>query len=478
MAEGGTGRSSRRAEVLLPFLSVLIDAAAIESAFLLSYVLRSRTGLFERFGFVYEAAPPFERYFVTSLVVVVAWILLFQARQMYRTRRNVMLSEELLNIVRVVTFGMLLLMSAAFLYRDFSYSRLFVALLWILSIVFLFLGRAGINSYERHLYRMRRHLQRAVILGATASAGDIYRKLHRHASFGFEILGYFSQQRAADGALLNSPWLGTLPAAPAYLLDNGINLAFIALPADQQGDLLDVVHACEGVDIEFMMVPDMVEMLTTQVRTNELEGIPFLKLKGIALTAWGRISKRAFDLAVSLLSLLLFAPLWIVIAMAVKLTSRGPVLFTQRRVGLDGRSFTMYKFRSMRPGAEEQTGPVWVREHDPRRTAVGVFLRKTSLDEFPQLLNVLKGEMSLVGPRPERPFFVEKFKHLVPQYLDRHRVKTGMTGWAQVNGLRGGTSLEERIRYDLYYIENWSFAFDIRILLRTLHAAIKVKEVH
>jgi exopolysaccharide biosynthesis polyprenyl glycosylphosphotransferase len=222
----------------------------------------------------------------------------------------------------------------------------------------------------------------------------------------------------------------------------------------------------------------MVEMLTTQVRTNELEGIPFLKLKGIALTAWGRISKRAFDLAVSLLSLLLFAPLWIVIAMAVKLTSRGPVLFTQRRVGLDGRSFTMYKFRSMRPGAEEQTGPVWVREHDPRRTAVGVFLRKTSLDEFPQLLNVLKGEMSLVGPRPERPFFVEKFKHLVPQYLDRHRVKTGMTGWAQVNGLRGGTSLEERIRYDLYYIENWSFAFDIRILLRTLHAAIKVKEVH
>ena len=165
-------------------------------------------------------------------------------------------------------------------------------------------------------------------------------------------------------------------------------------------------------------------------------------------------------------------------SLAVKLSSPGPVLFRQERIGLDGQTFTMYKFRSMRTDAEDSTGPVWARKHDPRRTPIGVFLRKTSLDEVPQLLNVLKGDMSLVGPRPERPFFVEKFKQLVPQYLDRHRVKAGMTGWAQVNGLRGETSLEERIRYDLYYIENWSLAFDIRILLRTLHTALNVREVH
>ncbi len=478
MADSGPGGSSRRIEILLPLFSVLVDAAAIESAFLLSYFLRSRTSLFERFGFVYEAAPPFERYFLTSLIVVLVWLLLFQARQMYRPRRNVMLSDELLSVVRVVTFGMLLLMSAAFLYRDFSYSRLVVALLWVLSILFLFLGRAAVNAYERHLYKRGRHLQRAVILGSGPAAGEIFQKLHRHQSFGFTIEGYFASCRAETGPLAGAAWLGAPGTAPEFLRKHGIDLVFIALPPGEQGTLLEVVHACEGLSIEFMMVPDVVESLASPVRTRELEGIPFLRFKGIPLTFWGRFAKRGFDLTIALLTLLLGSPLWVLIALAVKLTSRGPVLFRQQRVSLDGGRFTMYKFRSMRTDAEEETGPVFARKHDPRRTGIGVLLRKTSLDEIPQLLNVLKGEMSLVGPRPERPYFVEQFRRLVPQYIDRHRVKSGMTGWAQVNGLRGETSLEERIKYDLYYVENWSVGFDVRILLRTLHAALNMKEVH
>jgi len=180
---------------------------------------------------------------------------------------------------------------------------------------------------------------------------------------------------------------------------------------------------------------------------------------------------------VSATLLIVLAPLWLLIMALVKLTSPGPIFFKQKRVGMDGKEFTMYKFRSMYVDAEQQTGPVWTARNDPRRTPLGVFLRKTSLDELPQLFNVLRGDMSLVGPRPERQYFVEQFKHLVPKYLDRHRVKAGVTGWAQVNGLRGNTSLEERIKYDLYYIENWSFTFDIKILLRTLRAVFSFKQV-
>lgn len=251
--------------------------------------------------------------------------------------------------------------------------------------------------------------------------------------------------------------------------------------------LFDLIAACEGFNIEFMMVPDVLELLTSQVRVRELEGIPFLRVKGIPLTVWGRITKRAFDLAVSSVLLLLLSPLLLIISAIIKLDSRGPVLYRQQRIGLDGHEFTIYKFRSMVTGAEtfDQMSGVKVQpdpargigaKNDLRRTRSGRFLRATSLDELPQLLNVIRGEMSLVGPRPERPHFVEELQEMVPKYLDRHRVKSGVTGWAQVNGLRGDTSIAERIKYDLYYIENWSLGFDIRILLRTVRAALTFRE--
>jgi exopolysaccharide biosynthesis polyprenyl glycosylphosphotransferase len=238
-----------------------------------------------------------------------------------------------------------------------------------------------------------------------------------------------------------------------------------------------------------MIVPDLLEVLTSQVRVRELEGIPFLRVKGIPFTLWGRITKRSFDLLVSGLICILLSPLFLLIPVFIRLESRGPVLFRQRRVGLDGFEFDMIKFRSMVVDAEAQDGTAGVQvrgdvargigaRNDPRRTRVGAILRATSLDELPQLLNVLRGEMSLVGPRPERPHFVKQLQAIVPRYLDRHRVKTGVTGWAQVNGLRGDTSIAERIKYDLYYIENWSVGFDIRILLRTVRAALSTREAH
>jgi len=465
--------STERADFVIPLLLVLLDALAIESAFLASYALRFHTGVFDALGFVKENAPPIQGYVLGSFVVIVVWLMLFDSRNMFAARRNVTLADELLNIVRVVSLGMLIVMSAAFFYRGFSYSRVVFGLLWGTAIVFVFAGRFGVRLYERSLYRRGRHLQPAVIFGNNGVAGDVYQRLNHHASFGIAIAGYFADTPAdSSQPLAAAPYLGTLHEAPAFIREHRIRLGFIALQFHEHDDFLDLVAGCEGVNIEFMMVPDMLGVLTSQVKVRELEGIPFLKIKGIPLTAWGHVTKRLFDVAVSGLTLLLLSPILLVIAVAIRLDSTGPVLFRQQRAGLDGKPFTMYKFRSMRAGSEKFDAQAGLGvKNDPRRTRIGKLLRRTSLDELPQLLNVLRGEMSLVGPRPERSRFVQEFGAVVPQYLDRHRVKTGVTGWAQVNGLRGDTSIEERVKYDLYYIENWSLAFDIKILLRTIRAA-------
>jgi exopolysaccharide biosynthesis polyprenyl glycosylphosphotransferase len=471
--------NTRRADFLIPFLTVLFDATAIEFAFLFSYWLRFRTPLVDYLGVKEIGGPPFRGYLFGSFFIAFVWLLLFQARKMYNARRNVTLSDEFINVVKVVSLGMLIVMSAAFFYRDFSYSRVVFGFLWVTSIVFLMAGRTLVHSLERRLYRKGRHLQQCIIIGNESTANQVFSELHRHPSFGFNIAGYFADAPArADTNLAKAPYLGPIERAPEFIRNENIELVFIALRSKEQHVLFDLISECEGVNVEFMMVPDVLDVLTSDVKVKELQGIPFLQIKTIPFTIWGRITKRVFDFVVSAMLLVFLMPLWLLIMVLVKVTSPGPIFFKQERVGIDGKRFTMYKFRSMRTEAEKHTGPVWTAKDDPRRTPLGVILRKTSLDELPQLFNVLRGDMSLVGPRPERPYFVEQFKQHVPKYLDRHRVKTGVTGWAQVNGLRGNTSLEERIKYDLYYIENWSLAFDIKILLRTIRAALSTKEVH
>ena len=463
----------RRGDYVIPLVSVAADALAIEAAFLLAYWLRFRSGAIGG-----GPAPRIEGYLVGSIVIVAVWLMLFQGRRMYGARRSVSLADETVSVVKVVSTGMLVVMSAAFFYRDFSYSRVVFAMLWVFATLFLVCARGAVQAVERSLYRKGRHLQEAILLGSDERAAGVYARLQGHPSFGFNILGYFADVPAAPGLPLSAASrLGRLADAPAFIRARGTELAFIALRTEDHPALFDLIAECEGVNVEFMMVPDVLEILTSRVQVRELEGIPFLLVKGMPFTAWGRILKRTFDVAVAALTLAVLSPLMGLIAAAIRLDSRGPVFFTQRRVGLDGREFTMYKFRSMRQGSERSDASAGLGiPNDPRRTRVGAFLRRTSLDELPQLVNVLTGDMSLVGPRPERTRFVEEFRRVVPKYLDRHRVKTGLTGWAQVNGLRGDTSIEERIKYDLYYIENWSLAFDVRILLRTLRAAFTSRE--
>ncbi len=470
--------TSRRGDYLIPFLGVVIDSVAIESAFLISYWLRSRSGVFDHLGFTGVDAPPVSAYLLGSLVIVPVWLMLFQARKMYGIRRSATLADEIVNVVKIVSLGMLIVMSAAFFYRAFSYSRIVFGLLWITSILFISSGRVLLLGIERALYRHGKNLQQALLVGSGELANRVYTRLDRHPSFGFRLAGYFADTKAdASLGLSHCSYLGPIASAPAYIRQEGTEIVFLAEESANHKRVADLVTECEGLNVEFMMVPDVLDLLASRVTVRELEGIPFLRVKSIPFSAWGRILKRTIDIAASSLLLVLLSPLWLLLLVLIPLTSKGPSLFSQERIGLDGRKFTMYKFRSMRQDAEATTGPVWTKKDDTRRTWLGMLLRKTSLDELPQLFNVLTGDMSLVGPRPERPYFVNQFRQLVPKYLDRLRVKAGMTGWAQVNGLRGDTSLEERIRYDLYYIENWSLSFDMKILLRTLGTAFRFKRV-
>lgn len=465
-------------EFWFPFLTVLSDALAIEGAFLFSYYLRFETSLFDWLGFLQEGKPPIAGYLLGSLFIILIWLLLFNGRKLYSLRRDVTLTDELFNVVRVASLGMLIVMSVAFFYRDFSYSRLVFILLWAFSIALLLTGRGILLFLERRSYRKGHNLQRGVVVGGDSLANEVFSKLHLHPVFGCRILGYFADRPAHEELQLRqAPHLGPLSSVSSFLERERVDRVFVALRSQDHAALFDIITDCEGLNVEFMMVPDVLELLTSNVRVMELEGIPFLRIKGIPFTPWGRITKRGFDIVVTVALLSALSPLMLLIAAAIRLDSRGPVLFRQKRVGLDGKEFTMLKFRSMVMGADQydREAGLGIRD-DPRRTRLGKFLRTTSLDELPQLLNVLAGDMSLVGPRPERTHFVSELKQLVPKYLDRHRVKTGVTGWAQVNGLRGDTSIAERIRFDLFYIENWSLSFDVKILLRTFRAVVTPTE--
>ncbi|MBI4428236.1 MAG: undecaprenyl-phosphate glucose phosphotransferase [Ignavibacteriales bacterium] len=465
-----------RKDFLIPLLTVLSDASAIEISFLTSYWLRfysPLTGIFE----VEKGFPPLSAYLEGSLVVIPAWLLLFNSRQMYSSRRNTGFSEESLIVVRAVFFGMLMVMAGAFFYRTFSYSRLVFALLAVTSVIFISVGRFIVITFEHRWYARGKDLKRVIIVGTNQTARRVLDDLAVHNFMGYTVAGFFSPDGLGAMEGCNAKFGGSISKVPQFVKENEIDIVLIALDYKDHPKVYELVRDCEGLNAEMMMAPDMLELMTSHVGVHEFKGIPFIRIKNVPMTTWNIILKRIFDFTFALGVTLLVSPLLILIAILIKLDSRGPVLYQQERVGLDGTSFRVLKFRSMRADAEDGSGPVWAAKDDPRTTRVGKILRRFSMDELPQLFNVLKGDMSIVGPRPERPYFVERFRE-IPKYLDRHRVKTGMTGWAQVNGLRGKAPIEERTKYDVYYVENWSLALDLRIILKTIRAVLFGKDAY
>ena len=460
-----------RKDLVVPLLTVVADIVAIEGAFLFSYWVR----FFSPFTTVLPVElgiPPLDAYVLGSSVVVPTWLLLFHSRDMYATRRNIYFTDEVFSIIRLVFFGMLIVMSAAFVYRAFSFSRAVFAFIALFGVLFIATGRYLVRLFERFWYSTGHDLKTVVIVGTNITARRVNDGIASNRSLGYRVAGFFSVNGLNEMETAGVDFLGHLSHVPQYIKEHNVDIVLVSLTYKDHPQLYELVRECEGLNTEIMMVPDMLELMTSRVRINELHGIPFIRIKSVPLTTWDLIVKRAFDLLFSSVVLLLASPLLAIIAVIIRLDSPGPVLYRQERVGLDARTFRLIKFRTMRAEAEKETGPIWAHKDDPRKTRVGAFLRRFSLDELPQFFNVILGDMSIVGPRPERPHFVNQFKKEIPKYLDRHRVKTGMTGWAQVNGLRGNAPIEERTKYDVYYVENWSLVFDIKIILKTVRAVL------
>ena len=300
-----------------------------------------------------------------------------------------------------------------------------------------------------------------LVVGAGSVAELIEERIRNHPGLGYKVVGFLDDYSTGERSL------GKISDLAKICADREVEMVFIALSSGNRGRVMEVINCCLREKVPFRVVSDLFEIITS-LRIEEIDGIPVFALKEGPLHGCNKLLKRTVDILFSLAGLVITFPLFIVIAIVVKLSSPGPVFFTQERIGQGGRIFNIYKFRSMRVGAEVETGPVWAKGNDPRRTRVGLWLRRFSLDELPQLWCVLKGDMSLIGPRPERPVFVDRFKKSIPRYVERHSVKPGITGWAQVNGLRGDTAIEKRTVYDLYYIDNWSLFFDFKMLVKTI----------
>jgi exopolysaccharide biosynthesis polyprenyl glycosylphosphotransferase len=413
--------------------------------------------------------PPLGDYLLQLVPILLVWGVAFHALGLYRPRRLGSRLGEWVDVAKASTLGVLVLTAImTFVFRrDYEYSRVVIVYFWVLSIVMLSLWRATFREGLRLARRRGLNRRRAVVVGGGGPVAEIVAALRRRPDVGIEVLGFVGDP--TDEA--STPWLGKFEDLRAVLDRQAVDVVFVALPHAEYGRLGGILMAIGDDPVTIHLVPDVYGLATLRGGIEEFEGVPLIHLRESPLYGWNRVLKRTMDLVMGGLGLALAAPLMTVIALAIRATSPGPVLLRQERMGLDGQRFAMLKFRTMRPDAETGSGPVWATENDPRRTPLGAFLRRFSLDELPQLINVLRGEMSLVGPRPERPMFVEDFRRRFPGYMLRHKVKAGVTGWAQINGWRGNTSLEKRLEYDLYYIERWSLGFDLRILVQTFWRA-------
>ena len=409
-------------------------------------------------------------------LVYCCWLVLFLFSGMYRLEQPLSRLDETFAVIKVVTTGFLLLLIATFdLESGFSFTRFLLVSYW-LSMVFLVAGgRFALRSLQRRLLISGVGRRKALIVGTDERGERLLQDLNSRPVRVHEVVGFVRARNDAERPTVGDvPVLGQVGDLGRILRERSVQAVLIALRSNTHEEILEIVEAGGELPVSFSITPDLYDIVTGHVRTNQIYGMPLMELKPRLLAPWQEAIKRLVDVAVSLVVLAGLLPVWLLTAIAIKVSSPGPVLFRQERVGRGGRVFTMYKFRSMRVDAEEQTGPVWAGSEDPRSTPVGRLLRALHLDEIPQCINFLKGDMSLVGPRPERPFFVDQFAREIPFYMRRFNVKPGLLGWAQSkhefdldsDDLHG--IARERLEYDLYYIENVSLALDFKIMLRTI----------
>jgi Undecaprenyl-phosphate glucose phosphotransferase len=469
----------RRYNRLLVAFYVASDAVLAMAAFVLAYILR-----FHVLTAVVPATkgvPPFEQYLNMLPFIGIIVPAAFHVQGLYRLRRGRSRVDDFFAVfvgtILAVILGLFgtLYFQAYWLPEElkdqgiYEVSQLGWAMFVTINIALAYGSREVVREALEQRWKAGIGLKRVLIAGASDLGKLVADKVLQHREFGFKVIGFLDDRASGDHiGYRGLPLLGTLSEADEIIRQERIDHVYVALPLEEHVKMLGIVEATnrEGVDVH--VVPDLLQFIALRARLENLDGVPIISLNDVPLRGFNSVLKRGIDFAISATALLGLSVPLAAIAALIKYTSPGPIFYRQERMGLDGKAFEVFKFRSMYQGAEDATGPIWARDNDPRCTTVGKWLRRLDLDELPQLWNVLRGDMSIVGPRPERPYFVEQFKHRIPQYMLRHKVKAGITGWAQVNGWRGNTSLEKRIEYDLYYIENWSVGLDIKIMCLTV----------
>ena len=467
----------RRYNRLLVALYVLSDALMAMWALVLAYGIRFESGLIP----VTQGYPPFEQYVNVLPFIAVLTPAAFQLQGVYRLRRGRSRIDDffavLIGSILAVVLGVISTLYVQAYYASeaakargaYEVSQLVWALFLGLNVLLTYASREGVRELLERRWRAGIGLKRILIAGVGDLGRMVADRILQHRELGYQVIGFVDDRAGGDHiGYRGLPLLGTLAEVGDIAQRERIDHLYVALPLEEHSKLLDLIELTSRECLDVKVVPDLLQFIALRARLEDLDGLPIINVNDVPLQGLNTWIKRSIDVLLSTLALVALAIPLAIIAALVKLTSSGSVFYRQERMGLDGKAFTVYKFRSMSDGAEESTGPVWARDDDPRATQVGRWLRRLDLDELPQFWNVLRGDMSIVGPRPERPFFVEQFRHRIPQYMLRHKVKAGITGWAQVNGWRGNTSLEKRIEYDLYYIENWSVTLDLKIMWLTL----------
>jgi Undecaprenyl-phosphate glucose phosphotransferase len=467
----------KRHNRLLVAFYVLSDAMLGMAAFILAYLVRFESGLLP----VTKGLPPFGQYVNILPFIGILVPFAFHVQGLYRLRRGRSRVDDffavLVGSILAVVFGVVAtLYVQAYYVPDelkergiFEVSQLAWALFLVINIALTFGSREVVREALERRWRAGIGLKRILIAGAGELGRLVADKILEHRELGYQIVGFVDDR--AGGDLLGHrglPVLGTLEEAGEVAQRENVDHLYVALPAEEHVGMLQLLETIGQECIDVKVVPDLLQVIALRARLEDLDGIPIINVNDVPLQGFNSILKRTIDVLLSGMALVALAVPFAVIALVIRASSSGPVFYRQERMGLDGKSFVIYKFRSMYEDAERETGPVWAVSDDPRCTPIGRLLRRTNVDELPQLWNVFRGDMSLVGPRPERPFFVSQFKQRIPQYMLRHKVRAGLTGWAQVNGWRGNTSIEKRIEYDLYYIENWSVALDVKIMWLTV----------
>ena len=445
-------------------LHVVLDAGIITASYLTAYVLQ-----FQIFARKNSGALPVQTYMSALLVIVPGYLILYDAFKLYTPKRIQGRRLEASNIFLANTVGLLLFMFVLYLINEPDFSR---------RLIFMFTGINFIATViERNFIRMALHRIRArgmnlkhiMLVGYSSAAEGYIERIFQNPEWGYQINGILDDSSAQGKYYHNIPVVGTTSDIEKVLSENDLDEIAITLGLDEYDKLKKIVAACEKSGVHTQFIPDYLDIIPSRPYTEDLQGLPVINIRYVPLSdTFNARVKRCMDLAGSICAIVLFSPVMLVTAVCIKLTSPGPLIFCQERVGLHNRPFQMYKFRSMEVQSQTEEKKGWTTKDDPRVTKVGKFIRKTSIDELPQLFNVLKGDMSLIGPRPERPQYVEKFREEIPRYMVKHQVRPGMTGWAQVNGYRGNTSIRRRIDYDIYYIEHWTIGFDVKILFLTV----------